>query len=62
VVNAIELLEVYKNLNEPNRFAVLVYARMKVALQTAVLCKPYHRERKTQKVLQAHWLAGSGAG
>lgn len=53
----IEILEVFEQLNESNRFAVLVYARMKVALQEAALCKPYN-----YKIHKAHWIGGSGAG
>jgi hypothetical protein len=60
-----ELLSIFAQLNESNRFAVLVYARMKVALQVAALCKPYDRMMKMRaipKALEAHWVGGGGAG
>jgi hypothetical protein len=63
--SVIEIVEVFEQLNESNRFAVLVYARMKVALQVAALCKPYDRIKKIQaipKALEAHWVGDGGAG
>lgn len=52
-----ELLSVYNCLNEPNRFSVLVYARLKVVRQTAAHVHPYVRERrKDRKYLRVHWV------
>jgi len=59
MANVIELLDVYKKLNEANRFAVLVYARMKYALQMAELCQPYVQERRRpqrRRYPSAHWM------
>lgn len=51
------LLSVYNRLNEPNRFSVLVYARLKVVRQTAEHVRPYVRERrKGRKFLRVHWV------
>lgn len=56
-----KLLEIYGKLNESNRFAVLVYARMKVALQMAAEVKPYIQQRRRSDTKRgAHW-AGLGA-
>lgn len=55
------LVDIYNRLNESNRFAVLVYARLKVVRQMAGHCKPYARERRAQRQKRfAHW-AGLGA-
>ena len=57
--SVIELVDVCYRLNEKNRFAVLVYARMKHALQEAALCTPYMQERRRPwrvRYPRAHWL------
>lgn len=59
MANLIELIEVFEQLNESNKFIVLVYARMKVALQFAAQCSPYIGERRRLirlKYPQAHWV------
>ena len=58
--NVIEFLDVYAHLSEPNRFAVLVYARLKLVRQMAELCKPYVQERRSSsrvKFPRAHWMS-----
>jgi len=57
--SVIELRDICMRLSEPNKFAVLVYARMKYALQMAEMCKPYMFERRKSHRLQfpsAHWV------
>jgi len=57
--SVIELANVCTRLTDANRFAVLVYARMKYALQEAASCKPYTQERRRPwrvRYPSAHWL------
>lgn len=52
--------EIFQQLNEPNRFRVLVYARMKYAMQLANVHQPVRaRERRRtsrQHYPSAHWI------
>ncbi len=60
--NVKRLLDVYDQLNNSNRFAVLVYARLKIVRQIASEIKPYVRERRASvrvKIRPVHW-AGLG--
>lgn len=60
--NVKRLLDIYDQLSEPNQFAVLVYARLKVVRQIASEIKPYVRERRAServKIRPVHW-AGLG--
>jgi len=50
----IELVELYEQLNESNRFALLVYARMKVTLQLAAQCRPDVEKIIVDK--RVHWV------
>lgn len=57
--NETELIEIFRKLNKKNRFAVLVYARMKVIRQVAGEVKPYVRERRSSErrsVRRVHWI------
>lgn len=59
MASAIQLLDVYSRLSEPNRFAVLVYARFKFARQMMEECKLYVQERRRAcrvKYPSAHWV------
>jgi len=59
MASVIELLNLYDCMSEKSRFAVLVYARMKVALQMAEPCKPYVQERRSSSRVgfpRAHWI------
>jgi len=52
-----ELLNVFDKLTEPNRFAVLVHARLLVLRECVVV--QYHRELRVQHRARfpiAHWL------
>lgn len=54
-----ELINVLRCLNSKNKFAVLVYARMKLALQDAALVRPYTQERRRPCRVaypSAHWV------
>lgn len=57
--NVKRLLDNYMRLNPSNKFAVLVYARMKLALQDAALVRPYTQERRRPCRVafpSAHWV------
>ena len=59
MANVTKLLELYDQLTEPSKFAVLLYARMKVVRDMAELCKPYVQERRSSTRVQfprAHWV------
>lgn len=63
--NIQELHRIVNRLNEPNRFAVLVFARLKYVRQMAELCKPYVQERRSLarvKYPRAHWMSSNSRG
>lgn len=57
--NLLELHHIVNQLEPRNKFAVLVYARMKYVRQMAERCKPYVQERRSVARVQfprAHWV------